>query len=192
MKLEREITVLVTCSYEQLNKELLTNKFRIKEEYELIDDYMIDKKIDINSMNKLEILKNCILIRNIVSIKKMLLYKYKKYASNGDILEQGKIECPIENIDSAINFMEAINYKKLFTIRDKSIVYSNGKTELAVQLVNDKYIFIELEDGALRSYKDIEEMKEDLNSYNLSIDKNNYFVKKAEIMLEEILERITL
>ena len=192
MKLEREITVLVTCSYEQLNKELLTNKFRTKEEYELIDDYMIDKKIDINSMNKLEILKNCILIRNIVSIKKMLLYKYKKYASNGDILEQGKIECPIENIDSAINFMEAINYKKLFTIRDKSIVYSNGKTELAVQLVNDKYIFIELEDGALRSYKDIEEMKEDLNSYNLSIDKNNYFVKKAEIMLEEILERITL
>lgn len=187
MKLEREITVLVTCSYEQLNKELLTNKFRIKEEYELIDDYMIDKKIDINSMNKLEILKNCVLIRNIVNIKKMLLYKYKKYASNGDILEQGKVECPIENIDSAINFMEAINYKKLFTICDKSIVYSNGKTELAVQLVNDKYIFIELEDGALRSYKDIEEMKEDLNSYNLSIDKNNYFVKKAEIMLNEIL-----
>ena len=187
MKIEKEITVLVACDYKQIHKELLDNNFKIKEEYELIDDYMMDSKIDIHSISKLEILKNCILIRNIVNIKKMLLYKYKKYASNGDILEQGKVECPILDIDSAINFMETINYKKLFTIHDKCVVYSNGKTELAVQLVNDKYVFIELEDGELKTYKDIEEMKEDLNSYNLSIDKNNYFVKKAEIMLNEIL-----
>ena len=47
-----------------------------------------------------------------VNIKKELLYKYKKYASNGDILEQGKVECPVTDIDKAVKFMESINYKK--------------------------------------------------------------------------------
>ena len=40
-----------------------------------------------------------------------------------------------------------------------------------------------------REYKDVEEMKSDLLSYNLSIDESNFFVKKAEITLKEILEK---
>lgn len=32
-------------------------------------------------------------------------------------------------------------------------------------------------------------MKEDLLSYNLSIDSSNFFVKKAEMMLKETLNR---
>ena len=61
-----------------------------------------------------------------------------------------------------------------------------------MQLVNDKYIFIEMEstgDYIDREYKDVEEMKSDLLSYNLSIDESNFFVKKAEITLKEILEK---
>jgi len=61
-----------------------------------------------------------------------------------------------------------------------------------VQLVNDKYIFIEMEstgDYIDRKYRNVEEMKSDLLSYNLSIDESNFFVKKAEIMLKEILEK---
>ena len=96
--------------------------------------------------DKLEVLKKCILVRDVVDYGKFLTYKYKKYAKNGDILEQGKIECKINNIEDAVKFMEAINYKILFKIYDKCIVYANETTELAVQLVNDKYIFIELED----------------------------------------------
>lgn len=38
-----------------------------------------------------------------------------------------------------------------------------------------------------RKYRNVEEMKSDLLSYNLSIDESNFFVKKAEIMLKEIL-----
>lgn len=61
-----------------------------------------------------------------------------------------------------------------------------------MQLVNDKYIFIEMEstgDYIDREYRNVEEMKSDLLSYNLSIDESNFFVKKAEIMLKEILEK---
>ena len=40
-----------------------------------------------------------------------------------------------------------------------------------------------------KEYKSIKEMKEDLCSYNLPIDNSNFFVKKAEIILKEVLNR---
>ena len=190
MKMETEITVLVKCDYDTLKNELFKNKFQIKEEFELKDDYMINKDIDLSKLSKLEILQKCILVRDIVNIKKELLYKYKKYAPNGDIIEQGKVECPVTDIAKAIKFMESINYHKLFSIYDKSIVFANEETELAVQLVNDKYIFIEMEsvcEYVNRKYNSVEELKEDINRYNLPIDNTNYFVKKAELILDEII-----
>ena len=39
-----------------------------------------------------------------------------------------------------------------------------------------------------RKYNSIDELKEDLNKYNLSIDNSNYFVKKAELILAETLK----
>lgn len=189
MQLETEITVLVTVDYETLEKELKQNNFVKKEEYTVNDVYMIDNKIDISNMNNFDILKKCILVRNIEGFAKELLYKYKKYDDNGDILGQGKVRCPITNISKAIQFMKAINYKELFKINDKCIVYANSKSELVVQLVNDKYIFIEMENKCEftdRVYNNIDELKEDICSYNLSIDKSNFFVKKAEMILNEI------
>ena len=191
MKMETEITVLVKSTYNDLKKELEKNGFQIKEEYELRDDYMINNDIDLSKLSKLEILRNCILVRDIVNIEKELLYKYKKYASNGDILEQGKVECPVTDIDKAVKFMESINYKKIFNIYDKCIVFANRETELVVQLVNNKYIFIEMESECEhidRKYESVEELKKDINRYNLPIDNSNYFVKKAELILSETLK----
>ncbi len=192
MKIETEITVLVKSDYQTLKDDLIKHGFEIKEEYELNDVYMINNDIDLKQLNNLDILKKCILVRDIVEIKKVLLYKYKKYDENGDILEQGKIECPILDIDKAIKFMQSINYKKLFKIYDKCIVYANDETELVVQLVNDKYIFIEMEaqcEYVKRVYKNIDELKLEINRYNLPIDDSNYFVKKAELVLEETLKK---
>ena len=152
---------------------------------------MISNDVNLTNLSKLEILQKCILVRDIVSIKKELLYKYKKYAPNGDIIEQGKVECPVTDINKAIEFMKSINYKKLFKIYDKCVVFANEESELIVQLVNDKYIFIEMEsecEHINRKYNSIDELKEDLNKYNLSIDNSNYFVKKAELILTETLE----
>lgn len=192
MQMEAEISVLVKTDYETLQKELKENNFLLKEEYVVNDIYMIDENVNISNMSYLDILKKCILVRDIVGFEKVLLYKYKKYAENGDILEQGKVRCPITDVDKAVKFMETIHYKRLFDISDKCIVYANDKSELVVQLVNDKYIFIEMEstgDYIDREYKDVEEMKSNLLSYNLSIDESNFFVKKAEMTLKEILEK---
>ena len=88
--------------------------------------------------------------------------------------------------------MKAINYKILFSIEDKCIVYANDKTELIVQLVNDKYTFIEMENKCeyiKREYKDVDEMINEIDSYKLPCIKDSYFVKKAEIILNEKLNR---
>lgn len=189
MQMEKEITVLVDSDYETLQKDLYDKGFKIEEEYNLNDVYMLDERVDISNMNYLDILKNCILVRNIVGFEMELLYKYKKYDVNGDILEQGKVKCPITDVSKAIKFMETIHYKRMFEINDDCIVYTNGKNKLAVQLVNDKYIFIEMESDE-NNNKSIEELENDLLSYNLPIDKNNFFVKKAEMMLKEVLEKM--
>ena len=190
MQFETEITVLVTADLETLTKELEYYNFTEKETYIVKDIYLIDKTIDISNMDNLNILKKCVLVREVVGIEKELLYKYKKYDDNGDILEQGKVKCPIIDVSKAIEFMKAINYKELLNIYNKCIVFANGKSELVVQLVNNKYIFIEMESKCEyinRQYNTIDEMKDDLCSYDLSIDKSSFFVKKAEILLRELL-----
>lgn len=192
MKKEIEITVRVNVGYEKLEEELKQNNFIKKEEYIVNDSYLINSSINITDMKSLDILKKCVLVRDIVGILKQLLYKYKKYDSNGDIIEQGKIKCPVTDINKAMEFMNAIGYEKLFDIHDKCIVFANDKTELVVQLVNDKYIFIEMESEPQyinRKYENVEELKDDICSYNLSIDKSNFFVKKAELILNETLNR---
>lgn len=192
MQMETEITVLVKTSYEKLKEELLNKGFELKEEYEVNDDYLIDSRLNLSSMSNLDILKNCILVRDVVGIEKELLYKYKEYDDNGDIIKQGKVKCPVIDTKKAIDFMMAINYKRLFSIYDKCIVFANDRTQLVVQLVNDKYIFIEMESNGEfidREYTNIEEMKEDLLSYNLPIDNSNFFIKKAEIMLNKVLNK---
>lgn len=87
MQMETEISVLVKTDYETLQKELKENNFLLKEEYVVNDIYMIDENVNISNMSYLDILKKCILVRDIVGFEKVLLYKYKKYAENGDILE---------------------------------------------------------------------------------------------------------
>lgn len=192
MKLEKEISVKVTCDYKFLDEILKNKGFIIKEEYEIKDDYLIDGKVNIKNLKNLEILSKCILIRDIVGIEKELLYKYKKYDDNGNILEQGKIKCPVFDTKKALEFMNAIGYKHLFKIYDKCIVYCNDKTELVVQLVNDKYIFIEMEDEPEhidKKYDNIKDMIDELDSYDLPYEKGNYFAKKAEIILNETVNK---
>ena len=79
MQMETEITVLVKTDYETLKKELKTYGFQEKEKYTVNDVYLIDGTIDILKMKSLDILKNCVLVRDIVGIEKDLLYKYKKF-----------------------------------------------------------------------------------------------------------------
>ena len=192
MKYENEITVQVTCSYEELHNLLIKQGFKIIKKYTIIDEYLISKDYDLRNKNYLDILKECVIVRYIENIVKELLYKYKEYSNNGDIIKQAKVSCKVNDIKEASNFMKTIGYKELIHIQNNSVVYTNDKIEFAVQLVNDKYIFIELEDKSEylnKTYSSIEEMKEEINLYNLPIVKDKYFAKKEAIILEDELNK---
>lgn len=188
MKYENEITVQVTCNYEELHNLLIKQGFKIVEKYKVIDEYLISKDYDLKNKNSLDILKECVIVRYIENTLKELLYKYKEYSNNGDILKQAKVSCKVNDIKEASNFMKTIGYKELIHIQNNSVVYTNDKIEFAVQLVNDKYIFIELEERSEHVktvFSNVEDMKKVIDSLNIPMVKNNYFAKKAVIVLEE-------
>lgn len=78
--------------------------------------------------------------------------------------------------------MKKINYKEFIRIYDKCIVYNDSKIELIVQLVNDKYIFIEMEDkdDVNKKFNNTQEMIKTLKKYTpktlLLFTKNNIMV----------------
>lgn len=188
MKYENEITVQVTCNYEELHNLLIKQGFKIIEKYKVIDEYLISKDYDLKNKNSLDILKECVIVRYIENTLKELLYKYKEYSNNGDIIKQAKVSCKVNDIKEASNFMKTIGYKELIHIQNNSVVYANDKIEFAVQLVNDKYIFIELEERSEHVktvFSNVEDMKKVIDSLNIPMVKNNYFAKKAVIVLEE-------
>jgi predicted adenylyl cyclase CyaB len=146
---------------------------------------MLPGELQTDKLSILDILKRCVLIRDIDNKVKKMTYKYKKYSDNGGILEQGKVECNIDCIDDAKSFLEGIGYQELFKIYDKITVYSNGINDFAVQQVEEQGIYIEMEQESEHISNNngntIEEMIANINKYELDIDKSNYFVKKAEV-----------
>lgn len=190
MKYENEITVETVCSIQELNNLLEKLEFKAMEEYDIFDIYMLDKNYN-NTENKLELLKHCILIRDIVGKDeetKKITYKYKEYNEKEEIVKQGKSDCEILDIEEAKNLFEALNYEELIRINDHIIVYSNNIDELAVQVVNNKHIYIEIEEKCNyinKKYNSLDEMKNVVSKYKIPIKEENYFVKKAEIELEE-------
>ena len=188
MKFEQEITVEVDTSLEELIKILESNNYRLLESYDLDDIYMVNKS-DKDIENYLELLNKCVLLRHLneeLGEKNMVVYKYKEYGDNEEITKQGKVKCFIDNLENAKLLFEKLNFIELITINNHSLVYSNGEDEMVIQLVNDKHIYIEIEDeNQNKTYNSIDEMKDVLNKLNIPIKGEDYFVKKALIELNE-------
>lgn len=189
MDFENEITVEVDTNLKNLIDILEDKGFKFKEAYDLNDIYLInknDKKGDYLSM-----LSKCILIRDIIEENKetkMLTYKYKEYNENKEITKQGKINVEIDDIDNSRLLLECLGFEELIKINDHMLVYATDKDELVIQSVNNKHIYIEIEDEchyANRIYDSIDDMKKVIIENNIPIKNNNFYVKKAEIELKE-------
>ena len=194
MKYENEITVEVNTTLQDLISILENNGFKLKETYDLNDIYLInkvDKKGDYLSM-----LNKCVLIRHIIEENKetkMLTYKYKEYNENNEITKQGKVKVKVDDIDNSRLLFEKLNFEELIKINDHMLVYATDKDELVIQNVNGKHIYIEIEDKcnyADRFYNSIDEMKAVIIDNTIPIKDNNFFVKKAEIELQETYGKV--
>lgn len=188
MKYENEVTVIVTDTKDELVSKLHNNGFNLKEEY-CVNDIYFSK--DNKSLNNNEFIKDCILIREIITKEKVIkkiTHKYKEIDKNGNISKNGKLDCDINNIEEAIELLKSFGFKEVIRLNDKLSVYSNKEDELVVQEVNDKYLYIEIEENCEyinKKYKNIEEMKNVFSKYNICIKDNEYFAKKLLISLND-------
>ena len=189
MVFEKEVTVEINLSLEKIKEYFESLNFKLKEEYSINDIYMVKKDFIDSTNNYLEILKNCVLIRDIIEKDKeikMITYKYKEYNENGDIVKQGKSDCRIYDVANAKELLESIGYIELIKINDNIMVFSNDYDEFALQDVNNRHIYLEIEEKCnYIVYSGIDEMKEVIKKYDIPVKSENYFVKKAEIELME-------
>ena len=103
---------------------------------------------------------------------------------------QENLKCGIKDIKSGQKFIEALGYKELFRIDDLNILLSNGKNEIYVQDVLDLGVYLEMESKNIYSDNDngksIDEIISNFNSYELNVEKDEYFANKSFDMLEKV------
>lgn len=193
MKYEKEVTVLVEYSKDELYSILEKNGFKICEEYDVKDIYMVDTNYkDISK--PLKMLEHSILIRNVIATeeKKLVTYKFKEYNEKEEIIRQGKVSMEIKNTEDAIKIFQCLKYEHLVNVNDHVVIFNNGIDEFAVEFVNDKHIYIEVEDKCNYCdtvYNSVDEMKDLFKKYNITKIKNdNYFAKKAKDAIIEKYE----
>lgn len=74
-------------------------------------------------------------------------------------------------------------------IKEEDIIYYKNKFELAIKFIKDSDILIEIETEPNTEWSTIENIKTIISEMNMPIEKDNYFIKKAENELNKILKR---
>ena len=186
-----QITVQFDKKLEDLKWILNSNEFVLKQEYDINDVYLVDSSIDLNG-DVLDILNNCVLVRNIINGKNnenRIIYKLKEYGKNQEITKYEEATCDVFSVDEAKNFLTVIGYNELMKISDHVFVYTNGIDEFHVQYVNEKYVFIEVDDHCTfinKTYRDENEIIESLRKYDFPFKDNDYYAKKAVVTFNEL------
>ncbi len=192
MKEELEICVRSLVTFNELYDDMIKKGFHEQENFILNDIYLVKDDMEVSLENEKAIFSNYVLIRETVGKRKMLVLKHKEVKENGEV-KQESIKCPITDIDKAYDFMKVLGYKKIFEISDHNILMSNGKNEIYIQDVKGIGTYVEMEQKNLllenNNGNTIEEMKSILKEYNLKIDTNDYFVRKAYDALKLYYEK---
>ena len=192
VKEENEITVKVLCSENELLDCLIEQGFKAGRTFSLDDYYYIPSELDIQNMTTREILSKAIILRYIVDDGKIIqkiTFKVKNIADNGDIISQKAINCDILNIEDAKKLFESLDYYEIMNIKENDIIYYKNKFELAIKFIENSDILIEIETESNTEWDTIEKIKTIISEMNIPIEKNEFFVKKAENELNKILKR---
>ena len=192
VKEENEITVKVIGTKDELVRCLTNAGFKAGRIFSLDDYYFIPNSLDIKRMSTREIIAKAVIIRYIVNdgkISQKVTFKIKDIADNGDIISQQAINCDVYNIDEAKKLFEVLGYYEIMNIKENDIIYSKNGFELAIKFLENSNILIEIETEPNTEWDTIENIKNILSQINIPIEKDRYFVKKAENELNKILKR---
>lgn len=196
--MSNEITVRITCTLQEMCNILKNKGFSIVDKYNLEDIYYTKKDVHISKENAREILKKCVLIRKVTQFipqdfKKSytelkLTLKNKQIDNDGTIIKQEKIECIIKDIEQGKEFIKALEYKELMTIKEKDIVYEKDHLKLAIKDIENGENLIEIETIEDNSdFDTTDKLIKKINELKIPINTEDYYVKKAEIELKKSL-----
>ena len=190
LKEANEITVKVTCSNDELIKHL-TNKGFIKgRKFTLDDYYLIPKNLKLDELTTRDILSKAVIIRYIVDdgqIIQKITFKKKDINGNGEILSQKAINCDVLDYKAGINLFNELGYYQIMNIKESDIIYYKDKLELAIKFIENSNTLIEIETD--ENFETIDELKKLVINLEIPMEKDNFFVKKAENELDRILKR---
>lgn len=74
-------------------------------------------------------------------------------------------------------------------IKENDIIYYKDNFEITLKFVKNSDFLVEIETEENTAWDTIDKIKEIIDKIDLPIEKNNYFVKKAENELNKILKR---
>lgn len=193
--MENEITVRVKCSTSELIHILKSKDFKLIDKFNVNDIYYIGQNKSLNKITLNNFFKKYVLLRHIKQYEGSnfenyynefkITYKTKNIASNGEIINQNKYDCKIFNIEEGKKLLTALGYKALFTIKEETVTYYNGKINLEIKVVENEDILLELETN--KELNTIDKLKQEIKNLDIPIDESNFFVKKAERILKDLL-----
>lgn len=187
---EKEICLKSNVSFEKLKNIMFDMGFKVQEDFQMNDIYMINKDINISLDNKNVIFKDNILIRETVGKKILFVNKIKELDKNGVVIGEHSVKCSITDSLSGYSFLCSIGYKKAFELKDHNLLVTNGVNEIYIQDVEELGTYIEMEQKNLllknTNGDSIDELVNTIKKYNLPLDYSNISVKKSVEMLEKI------
>lgn len=190
VKEENEITIKVTCSNDELIKHLTNKGFIEGRKFTLDDYYLIPKDVDIEKLTTREILAKAVIIRYIVDDGKIIqkiTFKKKNINEKGEILSQKATNCDILDFRAGINLFSELGYYEIMNIKESDVIYYKDNIEFALKFIENSNTLIEIETND--NFDTIDKLKRLVNEIEIPIEKDTYFVKKAEDELNKILKR---
>ena len=183
-----EITFRILCSKEELIDILDRKGYKKDRSFVLDDTYFVPVDTDFSESARLIISKAIILriISEEDKCDKELVYKLKDIDPSGAIKSQKKYTCGIQNESDAMEFLQALGYKKLFRIVENDIVCEKDGMGLIIKDVVDMGLMMEIETRKQGPFSSIEDLISLVDKLEIPADKSDYFVKKAEIAFNNI------
>ena len=181
---ENEITVKLKWGLDETKVNFVNKGVRLITSFILNDTYLIRNDVDISTQYNFDVLSHAIVLREVTSSNpdKVLMYKDKKYDEKGNIIECKKYLCPIVDMDKTHELLEAIGYKDCFNVEQECLEYEMNGTNIFLEYIPDIGLFLELENNN----KSVDELVRMLDEFGIAYYEDDYFVKKASLMLDKI------
>lgn len=196
MKKNNEITLRIKGDIPSFKHILEKNGYTETGHFILYDTFMIPINLEIEKLSTRDIISKAIIIRKVDDIAKNeirqdISFKFKKYDENGDILEQKSTRLRVFDCQEAEAFMKVIGYKKIMNITEEDYDYRKDNFFLTTKDVHNGDKLIEAETQEENpNLNSIQKLKDWLKAENLPLYFENCFIKKAEVQLNKILNRL--